>query len=237
MVIDVKGMGCIMESKRSITSSGLKCIAMITMMIDHFAIAIYPFLVGATYEGYRIQRYIGRIAFPIYCFLLVEGFFYTQNIGKYIGRCFVFALISEIPYNMAIYGTMWERSMQNIYFTLSLGLCVLFCLEKVKGYQTKNLIQQVVIIAIGAGIAEGLDFDYHYMGILFIVLFYYSRRIDKLKGTILGAAAFAVEVTAPLAFIPLWFYQGERGGKAKYLFYFVYPIHLLIFGWIRMYIS
>lgn len=224
-------------NKRTITSSALKCIAVASMLVDHFGIAVYQFLPWATYEGYRILRYVGRIAFPIYCFLLVEGFFKTRNIRKYIGRCFIFALISEIPFNLALYGTIWERSMQNIYFTLTLGLCVLYGLEKVKGYQMRNLILQAVIIAAGAGIAEVLDFDYHYLGILFIVLFYYSRSMDKVKSTILGAVAFSYEITAPLAFIPIWFYQGERGWRMKYFFYFIYPVHLLVFGVIRMCIT
>ena len=222
--------------KCEVTSSTLKCIAIVSMLIDHFAIAIYMNLGNPSYEVYRMLRYIGRIAFPIYCFLLVEGFFYTQNVKKYIGRCFVFALLSELPYNLAIYGTLWENSMQNVYFTLTMGLCVLYCLERVKGYEIKNMILQGVIIAIGAGIAEVLDFDYHYLGVLFIVLFYYSRNIEKWRRTLLGALAFSYEVTAPLAFIPIYLYQGKRGWKLKYVFYWVYPVHLLIYGVIRLYL-
>lgn len=219
-----------------ITSSTLKCIAIVSMLIDHFAIAIYMHLDGATYEGYRILRYIGRIAFPIYCFLLVEGFFNTKNIKKYIGRCFVFALLSEIPYNLAIYGMLWEKSMQNVYFTLTIGLCVLYCLERVKGYEVKNYILQGVIVAVGAGIAQVCDFDYHYLGVLFVVLFYYGRNVEKWKRTLLGMIAFSYEVTAPLAFIPIHLYNGKRGWKLKYLFYFVYPVHLLVYGLMRIYV-
>ena len=90
-------------SKWGLSASVLKWIAVVTMLIDHFAAAVYWQLDGKEYEIYRILRYIGRIAFPIYCFLLVEGFFYTHNVKKYIGRCLVFALLSEIPFNMAIF--------------------------------------------------------------------------------------------------------------------------------------
>ena len=75
-----------------LSSSTLKWIAVITMLIDHFAVAIYPGIPDFSFDTYRTLRLIGRIAFPIYCFLIVEGFYHTRNIWKYIGRCFLFAL-------------------------------------------------------------------------------------------------------------------------------------------------
>ena len=119
-------------SKWGLSASVLKWIAVVTMLIDHFAAAVYWQLDGKEYEIYRILRYIGRIAFPIYCFLLVEGFFYTHNVKKYIGRCLVFALLSEIPFNMAIFGKVWYPQGQNVYFTLTLGLCALVVLDKIR---------------------------------------------------------------------------------------------------------
>ena len=69
------------DSKRGIDAAVLKWIAVVTMIIDHFGVAVYAQLDNSVYETYRLLRYIGRIAFPIYCFLLVEGFFYTRSQG------------------------------------------------------------------------------------------------------------------------------------------------------------
>lgn len=220
--------------KKGISASTLKWIAVISMLVDHFGIAIYWQLEGHTYKIYEIYRYIGRIAFPIYCFLLVEGFFLTRNIRKYIGRCFLFACISEIPFNMAIYGQIWYPHSQNVYFTLTIGLCTLVVLDRVRGFDAVSVVKQLLCIGIGAGLAQLLETDYHYLGVLFIVMFYYCREMNKWQRELIGAVAFSYEVTAPLAMIPIHFYNGERGLPLKYVFYLVYPVHLLIYGMIRM---
>lgn len=222
--------------KKGLSASTLKWIAICSMLIDHFAIAIYWQLGQHNYETYKTLRYIGRIAFPIYCFLLVEGFFMTRNVRKYIGRCLLFACISEIPFNMAIYGQIWYPYGQNVYFTLALGLCTLYMLDKVRGYGVLSVVKQLVCIGIGAGLAQILEVDYHYLGVLFIVMFYYCREMRPWHRDLIGAAAFSYEITAPLAFIPIHLYNGKRGLPLKYVFYLVYPVHLLIYGMIRMFI-
>lgn len=220
--------------KKGIDASALKWIAVIAMLIDHFAVAIYWQTDNRVYEVYRTLRYVGRISFPIYCFLIVEGFFLTKNIGKYIGRCFLFALISEIPFNMAIHGSVWHLQAQNIYFTLTLGLCTLFFINKIKGTDFLHILGQVAVIAGFSYIAEILEVDYHWKGILFIVMFYYCRNMGRKITCMSGIFAFAHEITAPLAFIPIYFYNGKRGKQLKYLFYFIYPLHLFIYGIIRI---
>lgn len=222
--------------EKGITASTLKWIAIISMLIDHFGIAIYWQLEQHTYSTYEILRYIGRIAFPIYCFLIVEGFFLTKNVWKYIGRCLIFAFLSEIPFDMAIYGRIWYPYSQNVYFTLVIGLCTLVVLDKVRGYDVISIVKQLTVIAIGAGVAQFLEVDYHYLGVLFIVMFYYCREMNKWHRDLIGAAAFSYEVTAPLAMIPIHFYNGERGMSLKYVFYLVYPVHLLLYGMIRMFV-
>lgn len=223
--------------EQGLSASTLKWIAVVTMLIDHIAIAVYWQLDIRQYEIYRLLRYIGRIAFPIYCFLLVEGFFYTRNIRKYIGRCFLFALISEIPFNMAIYGKVWYLQGQNVYFTLTLGLCALVVLDKIKGIDFFHMLGQFLCIAVFACIAQVLEVDYHWKGILFIVMFYYCRDFNKWLRDLIGALAFAYELTAPLAFIPIHLYNGSRGKQNKYLFYAIYPIHLFVYGMVRFYIN
>lgn len=241
-------------SSGKISSSTLKWIAIISMVIDHFAASLYRLMPGYTLECYRVLRGIGRIAFPIYCFLLVEGFFQTHDVRRYIGRCFLFALISEIPFDMALRGIVWYPGSQNVYFTLTLGLCTLAALEYFQGSRMnkqshstqkhcvqklcmQKLCMQIACIAVAAVIAQIGDVDYHYRGILYIVMFYYCRRLGALERDIVGAIAFGLyEVWAPLAFIPIHLYNGQRGLRLKYFFYWVYPVHLLILGSIRMWI-
>ncbi|MBQ7944827.1 MAG: conjugal transfer protein TraX [Lachnospiraceae bacterium] len=231
---------------KGITAGALKWIAVITMLIDHYGLTIYVHTTDWVYEYYRIMRYIGRISFPIYCFLLIEGFYHTKNVKRYVLRCLMFGLVSEIPFDLATHGSVFYLQSQNIYFTLTTGLCMIWCLERIKGaYLVPKRWAGIVpveyfqwgasflCIAIGAGAAQLLEMDYHYMGILLIAALYYCREFTPLVRSLVGAVAFAFEKTAPLAFIPIYFYNGQRGKQNKYFFYMVYPIHLLIFGLIQ----
>lgn len=220
-----------------ISAAVLKWIAVVTMVIDHFAAAVYIQMPDFDYNTYYIMRKIGRIAFPIYCFLLVEGFFHTRNVMKYLRNCFLFAVISEIPFDMAIFGQVAYLQGQNVYFTLCIGLCALIVLDKYKArYEMKYALFKLVFVALAAYVGELLDVDYHWKGILFIIMFYYIRNMQEWIRNTAVVCAFAYEITAPLAVIPIHLYNGERGRQMKYLFYAVYPLHLLAFGLIRFYL-
>lgn len=222
-------------SKRfGISAAVLKWIAVVTMLIDHFAAAVYVQMAGFDYDVYYILRKIGRIAFPIYCFLLVEGFFHTRNTKKYLRNCFLFAVISEIPFDMAIFGKIVYPQGQNVYFTLCIGLCTLSVLDRFRArHEMRYRLLKLMIIVLAAYIGEILDVDYHWKGVLFIIMFYYVRNMQAWIRNLAVICAFAYEVTAPLAVIPIHFYNGKRGRQMKYLFYAIYPVHLLIFGLIR----
>lgn len=217
-----------------ISAAVLKWIAVVTMLIDHFAAAVYWQMEGYDYNVYFVMRKIGRIAFPIYCFLLVEGFFHTGNVKKYLRNCLVFAVISEIPFDMAVFGEVVYLQGQNVYFTLSIGLGALIMLDQFRGkYEAKYVLLRLLIIAMSAYVGQVLDVDYHWKGVLFIIMFYYIRNMQEWIRNLAVIGAFAYEVTAPLAVIPIHFYNGKRGRQMKYLFYAIYPLHLLIFGLIR----
>lgn len=241
--------------RKGISGSTLKLMACIIMLIDHIGAAIVwrmilqraeaQGLVGMIvgdelYRLYRILRDVGRLAFPIYCFLLVEGFQRTSHKIKYGLRLGLFALLSEIPFDLAFEDHFFDWEYQNVFFTLAIGLMAMivsekwnFSLGKTRMGADKSLmliangVVELVIFGAGAALAEVMGTDYGAKGILSIALLYLFRR-NKLSQTIAGALSFVWETTAPLAFIPIWFYDGRRGINLKYVFYLFYPLHLLL---------
>ena len=226
-----------------ISGSTLKFIAIITMFIDHAAATVVRAMMNlpSIHDNmdlyrqfssiYSVMRDIGRIAFPIFCFLLVEGFLHTKNIKKYVSRMFLFALISEIPFDFALKPSWYYPSKQNVYWTLLIGLLVLWGITVYYGRVT---IQLMIIVA-GLMVATFLKTDYSYKGV-FLIEVLYLMRFTKLYQCIGGAAAISWEYPAPLAFIPVYFYNGKRGLSMKYFFYWFYPGHLVLLGIIKKFI-
>ena len=175
------------------------------------------------------MRFIGRIAFPIFCFLLLQGFLYTSNRRKYVTRLGVFALVSEIPFDLALNNQLLEFGHQNVFFTLFIGLLVLMVMERYE----KNPYIQLGAVAAGMGLAWLLKTDYSYHGILLIAILYFFRFYPLLQ-TIAGCLSLLWEAPACLAFLPINLYNGKRGLSLKYLFYLFYPVHLLALAGIRM---
>lgn len=227
--------------KKGFSGNALKLIAVITMFIDHIGAVIVEralILYGGDYALYErlltvdgILRSIGRISFPIYCFLLVEGFLHTKNIGKYMLRLALSAFISEIPFNLALTGKVINPYYQNIFFTLLTGLIVIYGVDRIwsRERQTKVLRICLCIFVVCAGtfFAEFANMDYGAMGILPIVVLYLFRH-NRFNQAIAGVIAFSWEFPAPFAYLPVLAYNGQRGKGNKYLFYIFYPVHLLI---------
>ena len=213
----------------------LKCIAMVTMLIDHTGMVLFP--------RYMIFRMIGRLAFPIYCFLLVEGAVHTSNWKKYLGRLFLFALISEIPFNLAVGGQLWYPKTQNVFFTLFLGLLAVLLLKAPNVGRNRWLITGirvilVLVLVLAAGLART---DYGAGGVIFILVFYVFRSQLLLKSAAFAAAtAFlygGIENYAILSLAPILCYNGKRGpGALKYVFYVFYPAHLLLLYLLATYV-
>jgi hypothetical protein len=176
---------------------------------------------------YSSFRDIGRLAFPIFCFLLVEGFLHTRNVWKYAGRLFLFALISEIPFDIALKGSWYFPAKQNVYFTLLIGLLVLIAICALTDHMTHRLFLAVLPIAAGMWLANWINTDYNYKGVLLIAILYLMKS-SRLYQCLGGAAAVAWELPAPLAFVPIYLYNGTRGRQMKYLFYWFYPVHLMV---------
>lgn len=245
-----------MESKKpfgGISGSTLKLFAIITMLIDHTGATIIqailhrpdlaadPALRSTWQSLYNLSRSIGRLAFPVFCFLLVEGFIHTRNVYKYAGRLFLFALISEIPFDLALKSGWYDPSKQNVYFTLLLGLLVLigisWCEKICEGNTIKRilcLLLSFAVLWIGMELANRMDTDYNFKGVFLIAILYLSRS-SRLVQCMAGAAGVSWELPAPLGFIPVYLYNGKRGLRMKYFFYWFYPVHLLLLHVLEVY--
>lgn len=242
------------RTRRGVSGSTLKMIAVVTMLIDHFAAGVlgrYLAMNGigsldinnmagidqwmnqnaALYSTYNIMRMIGRVAFPIYCFLLVEGFEHTRNRVKYAARLLLFAVISEVPFDLVFSGEILEFGYQNVFFTLFFGLLAMMGLRYIEEREDLQMmikpLWNFVVIAACMFAAQFAQTDYAAIGVLCITVLYLFRKKKKYQ-TIAGCVAFLWELTAPLAFIPIWFYNGKRGWNIKYFFYLFYPVHLLL---------
>ena len=190
------------------------------MFIDHMGAVFFP--------GELMFRYIGRIAFPIFAFLLVEGYFHTRDVRRYMLRLGLFAVISEIPYDLAFRETILEFEHQNVFFTLFIGVAMMYALEKSPQWQAKAA---EVLLAMWA--ASLLCSDYRYKGILLIAVYYFLRG-RKREEFVLGAGwnflwNWEIQWYGALASVPIAMYSGQRGRSMKYFFYLFYPLHLAVF--------
>lgn len=205
----------------------LKCIAIVSMALDHTGAVLYPSQIWL--------RCLGRIAFPIFCFLIVEGFFHTHDVRRYMGRLGVFALISEIPYDLAFRGVPLEYAHQNVFFTLLIGIGMMVLLERNREWPVK-----AVILLLAMWLAVLIRSDYNFRGILLIFVFYIFYESRWLAVTAGGLWNFlyqgVIQKYGVLSVLPLALYNGERGRKMKYFFYIFYPAHLLLlYGISRFY--
>lgn len=229
--------------KQGITGSTLKIVALVTMLIDHIGATILERM-GSTGVLYIIMRLIGRLGFPLFIFLLVEGFEHTRNRWKYLLRLAIFAIASEIPFDIAfnleasqvLNGKLIEFSYQNVFFTLAIGLLTLIFISKVEESSketTAKRIGTVLIVIAGMAAAWVLHTDYSAFGVLAIVVMYIFRK-DKIKATeytcITLVISNVLEITAFLIMPLISAYNGKRGLNLKYIFYIFYPLHLLVLG-------
>ena len=240
--------------KKGIPGSTLKIVAIVCMFIDHFAAIILSDYVNTllqltnndytlvtrnpVYIAMLVMRCIGRLGFPIFCFLLIEGFLHTHNKVKYAFRLFLFALISEIPFDYGFNHTFLEFGYQNVFFTLFIGLVVLMLYEEIEGRLHEKRIQatllQALVLVGGILLAELLQTDYSGLGIITIAIMYYFHQ-NKKKETIFGCLALTVGTPIEIfafAIYPLTArYNGQRGLNLKYLFYAFYPVHIFLLAY------
>lgn len=178
-----------------------------------------------------VFQMIGGLAVPVFAFLLVEGFVHTSSFSRYLLTMLGFALISEVPYDLAMNDTLWDLSSQNVLFTLAVCLIMLYALRMLKGKKGIASKLGMVVVVIAAILWNSiLHMNFGLCMILLCAAYYlfYDRKGTRI---LMGCAISTMYVTGPFSAYALWMYNGQRGwNKNKYVFYLFYPLHLLLLG-------
>lgn len=210
--------------------SALKLTACAAMLADH---AAKVFLSPSSPAYLILSGLVGRIAFPVFAFLLVEGFLHTRSRPRYALNLLLFALAAEIPFDLALYKRPFFWLHQNTLFTLFLALLMLILLDTAStrlSSQTALLAARIIIITAFALAAWMLHTDYDALGIGAVAAMYllwgFGIMAPGMGCLVLNLASFS-NAGAFLALLPIACYSGKRGPGPKYLFYLFYPAHLL----------
>lgn len=238
-------MNCFKKFK-CLNALDLKLFAMFFMLCDHMWATVIP--------GHTFLTNIGRMAFPIFAFQIAEGFCKTRNFEKYLGRIFIFALISEVPFNLMYSGSIFFPFHQNVLFTFALALLFLRFIDSAKRKGPVLYIAAIVFSVFIGYFAGFITFvDYFGYGILTVILFYvfregrYSHIMQLLgmiiingfmmNGMVLRYDLFGIHISFPqqgiavFSLILIWMYNEKHGPDSKairLLTYAFYPAHILI---------
>ena len=231
-----------------LTAAVLHIIAMTLMLMDHLWATLLP--------ARELLTCAGRVAFPIFAFMAVEGYFHTRSFKKYILRMLLFAVLSEIPFDLMYGGTWFYPVHQNVLWTFLLGLLGVWLMEQVrkKGKTWMYLLVCVLVVPAGLVLGTLCMVDYYGVGVLTVFVFYflhgrkwwcflgqlaalYWLNVELLGGLMYPVQLFGMEFElcqqglALLALIPIWLYRGRQGYHSKpfqYLCYAFYPVHILL---------
>lgn len=248
----------VIDDNRLLTGNFLKLIAIVAMLIDHIGHTIIwklyleacivdgvhimgdiiPNKAKKLYLIYIIMRSIGRIVFPIFSFMLVQGFLHTSNLKKYGLRILIFALISEIPYDLAMSNSIVDFGNQNVLWTLLIALIMIYGIKNLeKQTVSKRIPLTILYILVAMIITFFINSDCGFGGILFIAGLYIFRNkfmwqfVTGVISLIIMAFNFMwIQLFGTASFILFRNYNDAVGKGNKYLFYIFYPFHLLILG-------
>ncbi len=243
-----------MKKTFDLSSLGLHIIAMGLMLCDHIWATVVP--------GQQWLTVIGRAAFPLFAFLLAEGYRHTRDVKKYKRRMLLSALVSEIPFNLMYAASPIYPFHQNVLWTFLIALQCMQSVEEIRG-KRKGWLQLALIALAVAGwtLAANITLvDYGGLGVLMVLVFFlfpgrtwkqrllqagcliyinfFGFRGQMLPVQLLGLALeIPLQGAAVMALIPIWLYrgrQGPHGGWTRWVFYGFYPVHLLILGLLSM---
>ncbi len=239
-----------MEQNRrfELSSFSLHILAMIFMLCDHLWATVVP--------ANEWLTCVGRIAYPIFAFMIAEGYFHTRNLKKYVLRLLIFAALSEIPFNLMTGGSLFNLLHQNVLWTFLIGVGLIHLIERARQNPRKigGWLLAALGLLLGCAVALVGMTDYMHFGVLTVLVFYLFRgrrwwcfvgqliclwfiNIEMMGGIVYPIELFGNELIihqqgfALLALIPIWLYRGKQGmyNKAvKYTYYAFYPVHLLI---------
>ena len=233
-----------MKKRPELTSFGLHLLAMGLMLCDHICLALMPDRVWMTC--------VGRLAFPIFAFLVAEGFVRTRSRARYARRLLIFALVSEVPFDLLAAGRPVYPFHQNVLWTFLIALGCMQLLEWAKADPRPAARLVVSAGAVLGGFLAGTAFmvDYFGPGVWTVLVFYLFRgdgwrqRLGQLlcllllngwllagQTVLLGGLALPIQAFAVLALPFIWLYrgrQGPHGRTVRWLFYGFYPAHLLV---------
>lgn len=236
------------SGKMDLSAAALHILAMTFMLMDHLWATLLP--------AQEWLTCVGRIAFPIFAFMAVEGYFHTHNLKKYLLRMLIFAVISEVPFDLMYGGTWFYPVHQNVIWTLMMGLVGIHLMETVR--KKKSIFVYILVSAHRCVIRRSLGtlsmVDYYGIGVLTVFIFYFFRgrkwwcllgqmltlywvNVELLGGLMYPIRLFGMEFElcqqglALLALLPIWLYRGRQGYHSKpfqYFCYAFYPIHMLV---------
>ncbi len=242
-----------MKSLKCVSADMLKILAMVCMVLDHLWATIVP--------DNQWMNMVGRLTFPLFAFLIAEGYTHTSNFKKYALRLLIFGVISEIPFNFIMSGSWFFPFHQNVMFTMLLGLLCIRAIDKFKENRTFKRGLLSALIVVGCLLLSIIGFvDYGLIGVLTIIVFYVFRHFKfawacqfvalslmyivffKGQSIIIPLGNyeyfFPIQGFGVLALIPIWLYNGKRYIRNKiwqYSVYAFYPLHMaLIYGIYRL---
>ncbi len=241
------------KTRTWLTGAHIKWIAIITMVIDHIGAGfLEPMILNGAVSadslyklsmGYMVLRGIGRFAFPVFCFLLAEGFFYTKSRKKYLTNLLIFALISEVPFDWALFGRVIDWGHQNVFWTLFAGFVAIwiaeFCMTKSlkdRDNAVPYYIAMVAAVIVCAVLAEVIHADYGAVGVAAIFIMY-AMHNKPVMGALFAWMMLSMlnwmEIFAFPFILAVMLYNKQRGKQMKYFFYVFYPAHLLIIAIVK----
>lgn len=240
---NVTGLG-----KMDLSAAALHILAMAFMLMDHLWATLLP--------AQEWLTCVGRIAFPIFAFMAVEGYFHTHNLKKYLLRMLIFAVISEVPFDLMYGGTWFYPVHQNVIWTLMMGLVGIHLMETVRKKKSTfvYILVSTIVVILGGLLGTLSMVDYYGIGVLTVFIFYFFRgrkwwcllgqmltlywvNVEMLGGLMYPIRLFGMEFElcqqglALLALLPIWLYRGRQGYHSKpfqYFCYAFYPIHMLV---------
>ena len=217
------------EGRFELSGFALRMIAMLCMLVDHVGVSFFP--------GVLWLRCVGRLAFPIFAFLVAEGSVYTHDKKKYLLRLFALAVVSEIPFDLMSSAAAFSFGRQNVVWTLLISLAGIFLSERL--LSEKKELAGGLVLAAAVLLCELCRTDYGAIGALTVLMFRYFRGeklplaagITAANGLLAFGADYPAQLCAAAALLPIFAYRGRQGPHSRVLrlvFYGFYPVHMIV---------